>query len=143
MRMKIRHMSCSLLLIGLIGLGQNSASAFSATDANTIVDAWNTAFYSTSGGAHYKDRKSGGDTGWWQQAESIEALIDAAVRRSFYSTRVTEVVNGFATIRGTSWSSNTFNDDIAWGCLMHLRAAQLTGNATFRSRAKSNFDITF
>ena len=140
--MKIKIFGCSLLL-GFIGLSPNSASAFSAGNADTIVDAWNIAFYTTSGGAHYKDRKSGGDTGWWQQAESIEALIDCAVRKSFYTTRVNEVVNGFASIRGTSWSSNTFNDDIAWGCLMHLRAAQLTGNATYRSRAKSNFDMMY
>jgi hypothetical protein len=142
--MNLQKISCSLLLVGLMaGAGIHSASAFSAANADTIVDAWNIAFYSTSGGAHYKDRKSGGDTGWWQQAESIEALIDAAVRKSYYTTRVSEVVNGFATIRGTSWSSNTYNDDIAWGCLMHLRAHQLTGNTTFRSRAKSNFDMMY
>jgi predicted alpha-1,6-mannanase (GH76 family) len=141
--MKIKNIRYGLLLISMLVGGSESASAFSATNANTIVDAWNTAFYSTSGGAHYKDRKSGGDTGWWQQAECIEALIDAAVRRSFYSTRVSEVVNGFSSIRGTSWSYNTFNDDIAWGCLMYLRASQITGNTTFRNIAKANFDMMY
>ena len=72
--MKVRNILCSLLAGLLVISSSSSASAYTAANADTIVDAWNTAFYSTSGGAHYKDRKSGGDTGWWQQAESIEAL---------------------------------------------------------------------
>jgi hypothetical protein len=141
--MKIRKVASCLLLGGLLIIGRETASAFTAANADTLVDAWNVAFYTTSGGAHYKDRKSGGDTGWWQQAECIEALIDAAVRRSFYSARVSEVVNGFSSIRGTNWAGNSFNDDLAWGCIMYLRAAQLTGNTNFRNVAKANFDLMY
>src|SRR4051812_8983134 len=69
------------LLFTIAALGSiQSASAFTDANANTLTSALNTAFYSTSGGGHYKDRKSGGDTGFWQQAETIEALIDAAYR---------------------------------------------------------------
>ena len=120
------------------------AAAFTSTDANTLMNAFNTAFYVANGGNGYvKKNKSGGDTGFWTQAEIIEGVIDASERNSTYNSMVSSLLNGFASQRGTSWSGNSFNDDIMWACIANLRGYQRTGNTTYRSRAKSNFDMCY
>jgi hypothetical protein len=47
------------------------------------------------------------------------------------------------TQNGTSWAWNTFNDDIAWAVIAFSRAYQITGNTSFRDRAKANFDLMY
>ncbi|HSY18997.1 MAG TPA: glycoside hydrolase family 76 protein [Candidatus Acidoferrales bacterium] len=131
------------LALTLTAAGIRPAAAFSNADADTLFNSYNTAFYSGSGNAYYKNYKSGGDTGFWQQAEEIETAIDAANRNSSYTSQVTALVNGFDGIRQTSWSYNTYNDDVMWACIAHLRAYSLTGNTTFRNIAKSNFDMAY
>ena len=132
----------ALVLTGVL-LAAHQATAFSDTDANTLMNALNSGYYTTSGGAHFNNTKSGGDSGFWQQAEMIEMVIDAAARNSSYTSQVTALINGFDSIRGTSWSGNTFNDDIMWACIAHLRAYNLTGNTAFRTTAKANFDMAY
>jgi predicted alpha-1,6-mannanase (GH76 family) len=119
--------------------------AFTNGDADTIVNAFNNAFYNGNGGnGFFKDRKTGGDTGFWTQAEMIEGIEDANDRTGgAYATMITSLLNGFSSQRGTNWSSNNFNDDIAWACIAYLRGYQATGNANFRSIAKTNFDLMY
>src|SRR5258707_143550 len=87
----------ALVLTGVL-LAAHQATAFSDTDANTLMNAPNSGYYTTSGGAHFNNTKSGGDSGFWQQAEMIETVIDAAARNSSYTSQVTALINGFDSI---------------------------------------------
>ncbi len=74
----------------------------------------------------------------------IEAVEDANDRTGgTYSSMITSLLNGFSVNNGTSWSSNMYNDDICWACIAYLRGYQATGNTTFRTIAKSNFDMMY
>ena len=124
-----------------------SASAFTSGNADTLLSGFHTAFYEQyqTGLSHYKSAKTGGDTGFWTQAEIIESLESAYQRTGNTTHRdmITKVLNGFSNERGTSWSGNSFNDDVMWACIAYLRGYSLTGNTTFRTIAKSNFDMAY
>src|ERR1700744_4654733 len=62
--------SITFLLITLM-LGESAARAFTSTNADTLFNAYNTAFYSifSTGKAHYMVNKSGGINYFWGQAE--------------------------------------------------------------------------
>ncbi|HEY4414918.1 MAG TPA: glycoside hydrolase family 76 protein, partial [Verrucomicrobiae bacterium] len=135
-----------LSLIALL-LSESPARAFTSTNADAVFNAYNTAFYSifSTGKAHYKVNKSGGINYFWGQAEEIEGVLDAYERTGnlAYQTNITQLLNGFSSDNGTSWSGNIYNDDIMWACIAYLRGYQATGNAAFRAIAKSNFDLVY
>jgi predicted alpha-1,6-mannanase (GH76 family) len=142
--------TCSALLAAstllLAGGAGTTASAFTNGDASTLLSAFHSAFYYQyePGKGRYKAKKSGGDPGFWQQAEIIESMESGYQRTGLASHRdmVSKVVLGF-TSRGTLWSNNSFNDDIMWACIAFLRGYELTGNTTFRTIAKNNFDMCY
>ncbi len=70
---------------------------------------------------------------------------DAYDRTGSTGTRdqITALCNGFVQYNGTNWSGNTFNDDIMWACIAFSRAYLITGNTSFRDRAKANFDLVW
>ncbi len=122
------------------------ARATTTVDADTLTNAYNTAFFTLSGSnGSYKNDTTGGSMGFWTGAEEIEMLVDAYERSnsSSYKTMITQLINGFTAANGTNWSGNKFNDDILWMCIACARGYQATGNTTFKSLAKSNFDIVY
>jgi hypothetical protein len=102
----VAALACAVLIVN----GGTTASAFTGGDANTLMNAYNGAFYQVfaSGKGRYKAYKSGGDTGFWQQAEEIEALESAYQRTNngIYRNMISELLNGFSNDRGTNWSGN-------------------------------------
>jgi predicted alpha-1,6-mannanase (GH76 family) len=121
------------------------AFAFWPSDADTIFNSYNNAFYVGGANAYYKDNTGGGGFGFWTGAEEIEMAEDSYGRTGSTGTRdmITALCNGFLATHGNSWSGNTFNDDVAWACIAFARAYQITGNTTFRDRAKSNYDMMY
>lgn len=122
------------------------ALAFTSTDADTAMSAFNNAFYTGSGTSYYfKNDTSGGRSGFWTQAELIELVEDAYDRTGSvsYSTQATYLYNGFVNYYGTDWSSNIYNDDILWICIASLRLYEITGNTAYRTVAKTNFDMVW
>ncbi len=123
------------------------ASAASTFQANDLMNGYNSAFYSVSGGNGYFKLTTAVTTrtDFWKQAEEIEMVIDAYERNgsSTYLGMITELCNGFSSYYGSSWSGNSFNDDIMWGSIAYMRAYQKTGNTTFRNIAKTNFDLAY
>ena len=118
--------------------------------ARAAFDAYNAAFYSvfSEGKAHYTVSQYNSGSGanyFWGQAEEIEGAIDAYERNPgpHYLTIITNLLNGFSSDNGTYWSWNIYNDDIMWACIAYLRGYQLTGNTSYRSIAKSNFDMMY
>jgi len=122
------------------------ASALHATNADTIFNAYNNAFYHVSGGSgYYKETTAGGQTWFWGQAEEIEMAIDNYDRTESATTRtmLSALCTGFINRNGTDWTWNEYNDDIAWAVIAFCRTYQITGNTTFRDRAKANFDAMY
>jgi predicted alpha-1,6-mannanase (GH76 family) len=124
---------------GTFLMGQNSHAQFSSTDANTLMNAYNTAFLTTSGG------NSQFDNGFWGEAEEIEGVEDAYNRsgNSAYLTEITQLLNGFSATNGTNWSGDIYNDDCMWACIAYLRGYQATGNSTFLTIATANFNMVW
>lgn len=122
-----------------------SAGAFTDADATLLFNKFNEAFYSGSGNAYYKSNKSGGDTGFWQQAEMIEMVCDRYNKAPSQGVKdmISALCSGFVGIRGNNWGYNGFNDDLCWASIVFSRAYQKTGNTQFRDIAKTNFDIMY
>lgn len=124
-----------------------SVLAFTASDADTILSAYNTAFYTsnTSGHGYFKDTTAGGQTYFWGQAEEIEAVLDCYDRTAAAGTKtqIAQLCNGFVDNNGSDWSWNEYNDDICWAVIAFSRAYQATGNTTFRNLAKFNYDMMY
>ncbi len=88
---------------------------------------------SSGGNAHYKLSTANANPGFWTLCNQIEMAEDVYDRTGSTGTRdiVTALCNGFVANNGTSWSWNTFNDDIQWGCIAFIRAYFITGNTAF------------
>jgi hypothetical protein len=102
-----------------------SARAFTASDATTAWNAYNSAFYN-SGGYYIKQIGGGQDrTDFWWNAEQIEMAVDRAARTgsSADQNTVYNLIWGFDNTYGHTWTTQTtYNDDVLWACLAHLRA---------------------
>jgi predicted alpha-1,6-mannanase (GH76 family) len=135
------------LVLAVVWVGSpRPASAFTAADATALMNSFNNAFYTVSGGlGYYKKFKSGSVNGFWQEAEIIEAVEDTFDRTgsTIYRNMISELLDGFTARHGTSWSANSFNDDIMWACIAYLRGYERTGDTTFRTIARANFDMAF
>ena len=112
--------------------------------ADVAYEAFTKLFYTVSGAKGYYLNNSGTATAdhWWTQAELIEIAIDAYERKrsDTYRNRLIELVHGFVAKQGRDWSSNEFNDDIAWMVIASARAHLDTGNTDFLEYARSNWD---
>jgi predicted alpha-1,6-mannanase (GH76 family) len=116
---------CALTSATLLLAGVFPASAFTAADATIGYNAWWSSFNTAS-------------IGWWTGAESIEMVEDAG-----NVSDINAMCNKFTTANGTSWSGNSFNDDVSWACIAFTRAYTATGDTTYRTIAKNNFDMMF
>ena len=127
----------------LLNAAARPASAISPADA--AVNAYLQAFVRTTGtGAFIKGDQNGGDPGFWQEVEQIEGIEDANDRTGgAYKSQVAALLNGFIKAHGTDWSDNIYNDDISWAAIAYTRGYLATGNGTFLTIAKNNFDRMF
>ena len=121
------------------------AYAFNSADADTAVNAYLKAFVSIDGqDAFIKGKQDGGKTGFWQEIEQVEGVLDANDRAGgAYKAQVVALLNGFTKRHGTSWANNDFNDDIAWAVIAYTRGYGATGDKKFLGIAQSNFDMMF
>lgn len=121
------------------------AFAFTSADADTAVNAYLRAFVRSEGEDSFiKGKQDGGKTGFWQEIEQVEGVLDANDRTGgAYKAQVIALLNGFLKTHGSNWSNNDFNDDIAWAVIAYTRGYQATGNKKFLSIAQNNFDMMF
>lgn len=135
------------LLICFSNVASFKASAYVAGDGQTMFAAYNNAFYFTTSGnrGYFRNTTEDGKTWFWGRANQMEMLIDLYEQTSntVYLTQFQQLYNGFVSDYGTSWIWNEFNDDIMWMVIACSRAYQYTGNTTYRSVAKSNFDACY
>ena len=118
-----------------------------AADADTLMAAFNRAFYVRTNGVGYfrASTKSSKPADFWKLAEEIEMVIDAWERshQPSYSNQVVELIEGFNRIYGANWTKNEFNDDVIWICIANLRGYQVTGITKWRYLARVNFDAVY
>jgi hypothetical protein len=130
---------------GILLTINHPAVAFTAGDADTALNSYLKAFLLPNGNrAFIKADENGGNPGFWQEVEEIEGIEDADDRaKGAFNTQVDALLNGFILAHGTDWSYNIYNDDISWAAIAFIRGYQATGDITFRTIAKDNFDMMF
>ncbi|MBC8096764.1 MAG: glycoside hydrolase [Akkermansiaceae bacterium] len=144
LRLKSAGAVC-LIVLGFLA-SRFSAVAYTAADAQTMITAYNDAFYfTTNGNGYFRNTTEGGKTWFWERANQMEMLIDLyeQTTNSAHLGQFTSLYNGFVGDHGTNWMWNEFNDDIMWMVIACTRAYQKTGNPAFRTVAKSNFDACY
>lgn len=124
-----------------------SSFAFTTRDVNTIVSAFNSAFYVQSGtNGWFKNTQTGGVTYFWGQAEMMECVLDAYewTSNATYQAQITNLLNGFIYNNGTAWTSYTpYNDDVMWAVMVFARGGMDTGKTNYCALAKANFDACY
>ncbi|HEY4416726.1 MAG TPA: glycoside hydrolase family 76 protein [Verrucomicrobiae bacterium] len=123
-----------------------SASAFTAKDANATFNSFNSAFYSQNGtNGYFKDTQTGGVTYFWGQAEEIECVIDTYEWKTNNEgpSMITNLLNGFLSNNGSSWTYNIYNDDIMWAIMAFARGGMDTSKTNYCNIAKANFDACY
>ncbi|MBK7131540.1 MAG: family 43 glycosylhydrolase [Bacteroidales bacterium] len=79
---------------------------------------------------------------FWDNAEMMEVVLDAyeVTKDPKYRTMFEAMYKNFVAKNGADWQNNKYNDDIAWAVLVSIRGYLLTGNTTYKERAKDQFD---
>ena len=136
------------LALAVVTAGASSTSfAFTGTDANTLINAYNTAFFRVNSGRGFyvANTTTSNKADFWKFANEIQMLTDAYDRTGSgtYLTMITQLCTGFTAHYGSNWSNNGFNDDIMWASMAFARAYKKTGNTSFRTTAKTNFDLCY
>lgn len=79
---------------------------------------------------------------FWDNAEMMEVVLDAyeVTKDNKYKTMFESMYKNFIAKNGADWQDNKYNDDIAWMVLVSVRGYLLTGNISYRDKAKEQFD---
>lgn len=99
--------------------------------AERVFDAWYTAYNIESVNGFF-----------WDNAEMMEIVLDAfeVTKDPKYKTMFEAMYKNFILKNGSDWQENKYNDDIAWMVLVSVRGYFLTGNISYRDKAKEQFD---
>ncbi|HXI71135.1 MAG TPA: glycoside hydrolase family 76 protein [Verrucomicrobiae bacterium] len=145
-RNRPRHLLGRLALFCLL-LASLPAFAFTAKDASTAFSSFNSVFYVQSGtNGYFKNSQTDGSAAYfWGQAEMIESVIDAYEWTTNASSQgmITNLLNGFLSNNGSSWTYNIYNDDIMWAIIAFARGGLDTGRTNYCNIAKANFDACY
>jgi predicted alpha-1,6-mannanase (GH76 family) len=136
----------SLCVLFWLVLSIRAALGFTAQDAGTVAGSFTSAFYVQNGtNGYFKDTQTGGVSYFWTQAEMIESVNDAYewTGNPAYGAMITNLLNGFISNNGSSWTWNMYNDDILWAVLAFARGGQLTGHPEYCALARANFDACY
>lgn len=161
MKMKIiemlqrAHGACRVLTAGLFLLGGlNSVRAgWTASNTSHAWSGYNNNFKFIDNGYewHFSDSVGSGTVEpntFWQQAEKIELAVDAYEwARTYdsgnlpsYKQEVEGLCDGFVESHGDDWSSDPFDDDLAWACVAFMRAYGITGTTRWLTDAENNYN---
>lgn len=128
---------------GLAGL----ASALSKSDADTMFDAYNSAFLVRGDGLpYYKgSMESSKPDPNWPGAFDVYVAQDVWRRtgNQDHQTLVENLVSGWLSNTPPDWAWDGWNDDIAWFTSVLIRGYQYTGNSSFLEPAMNGNDYVF
>jgi predicted alpha-1,6-mannanase (GH76 family) len=124
-----------------------AVTAVTAGNSDTILEAYNRAFYvEVEGkGAYYRETTDGGNTSFWMRAEQLEMILDAHQRTGSdrERDRFLALYHGFLDQFGRDWTGNEFNDDIMWMVIACTRGSAVTGDHDMLDVARTNFDACY
>ncbi|MFD2124587.1 carbohydrate-binding protein [Paenibacillus xanthanilyticus] len=130
-------------------LGTSTAHAFTSTDADTAIQAFNAKFWDPAAKMFWKDSKRGTHQDFWVEAELWELVMDAyqhttdPALKAQLRAQIDDVYAGTVAKYGEDWTNNPFNDDIMWWAMGSARAYQLTGDPKYLEQAKTHFDFVY
>jgi len=133
-------------LISVAGPGIAAAVYWNTGVANTAWSAFNTACYNPGGKLYYGTTLKNSVAAIWTQAIFWDMAMSVYTRRKTAAdlTRVNDMYTGnYNQYDGYNWNNTTvwfIYDDIMWWVMSLARANQLTGNATYLTKAISGFD---
>lgn len=136
---------CLPVSFAILLMQVSTAPAVTPGQADSAIRAFNTVYWNASNKTFYKQDNKTGLLDFWMYAHAWETEMDAYERThdTAYLHKIQDAYAGFTALNGTDWSSNSYNDDIAWWVLACTRAYQLTGDTTYGSVAKRNFDWVY
>jgi len=81
-------------------------------------------------------------TGFWDQAEMMETVLDAyeVTKDPKYKDKFAALYTNFIKHHKEDWMYNKYNDDITWAVLFCVRGYLLTGNKTYLEKGKDQYD---
>ncbi len=129
-----------------VTLAAAPAYAFTASNADTAMTAFNNAFWNSSKKLFWDDTNHSKDEDIWVQACEWDIVMDAYQRTKnpSYLTQLNEVYQGgAATYANFDWNNTSVwfaNDDMLWWIIGMLRAYEITGNNTYLTTAKAGID---
>jgi len=134
---------CTVVAAGaILAAAPSKASAFTSSDADAAMTAFNNKFYNTSSKWFYDNTNRNSDEDWWVEAHMWNLVMDAYERTNSqtYLTQMHDMYDSLVARSGHDWTWNTWNDDIMWWSLAATRAYQLTGRQVYLDDAKANID---
>lgn len=143
----VRNLTCGTLLLAASLLAVNPASAQNAANADAAFNSYLSAFLVRAGGqTYFVDGLNKRDKAFfWGQAYMITGVEDAYDRVPTPANKqlVVDLVNSQLNQDTYNWSWDTWNDDVAWGCIALIRAYHITGNTTYRDVAANNWNMVW
>jgi predicted alpha-1,6-mannanase (GH76 family) len=148
-----RYLLLLAIMLGGISLAlpARPAAAFTASDADTAMNAFVSVFwdpnlkyfYTNSDRqihSHAAGPQGGLYTDFWWEAQLWELVMDTYQRTNSpdYRQMLDDVYDGFVGQYPTF--ANDFNDDLGWWAQASVRAYEITGQSRYLNRAQSLFD---
>jgi predicted alpha-1,6-mannanase (GH76 family) len=142
----------STLITVLAVLGALCRPCFSQAITSEEADIAYNAFYETyvnTSNSDYKTFYKGDNQDqlldFWTYAHAWQVVMDMyeRTRDTVYIRQMKELWIGFNETNwadGTNWTTNDYNDDIAWWIIAATRAYFLTGDTVYSTVAKRNYD---
>lgn len=132
---------------GSIAAGITVSVDAQANRAQAAFDAYNAAFLVQTNGQTYYKRSLNDNSyaGTWVQALEIQLAEDAYDRTgSTYDKQlVNDLTATFLAKENYDWSSDTWNDDIAWMTIACGRGYQITGNTNLLNQAVYAWNMAY
>lgn len=139
----------SLSITSMSAIGITKAHAFSSSDADTAIKAFNAKFWDSNAKMFWKNSNHSNHQDFWVEAELWEMVMDAYLHTSDpdlkdqLRAQIDDVFDGTVAKYGEDWTNNPFNDDIMWWAMGSARAYEITGNPRYLDRAKYHFDFVY
>jgi predicted alpha-1,6-mannanase (GH76 family) len=123
----------------------NENKTFTATDALTAFNAFNSVYYSTTDRLYYGTSEKKGIGAIWTQAIYWDMVMNAYERTKdpSYYKMITDVYDGgYQRYDGYNWDNTTtwfIYDDMMWWVMSLTRAYKITNNPAYLNKAKAGF----
>jgi predicted alpha-1,6-mannanase (GH76 family) len=123
----------------------NENKPFTATDAITAFNAFNSVYYSTADKLYYSNTEKKGIGAIWTQAIYWDMVMNAyeQTKNPAYYKMITDVYDGgYQRYDGYNWDNTTtwfIYDDMMWWVMSLTRAYDITKNTIYLEKAKAGF----